>query len=291
MGWGPAPLAHARRRARLRTSWTASCVYDQSQEESCAARWVSARGLFVDQLVDEHAHRVTTCAPALDRDGPNPIRCGFPAEVLLDAQPAPRKIACGSQRASRAAAKGFQPGETVRASQQQISWAAGVVLPLLMVPARVEAYELSAGVSLGWLQAGIVPRLTVGPHAGISWPIQRDILLTVHDMCMILPSTQADGPGVYNQTSVDLGYAWKGGNFSAGPSVAFYVVPACGSTLCGLFGGLAVGGHAQTNAYVAGPLGVSVSMNVDWVGRGSLVLPGYVSVVVVAGPVLRWSGK
>ncbi|KYF94835.1 hypothetical protein BE20_05465 [Sorangium cellulosum] len=167
----------------------------------------------------------------------------------------------------------------MRASQRQLSWAAGVVLPLLVVPARLEAYELSAGVSLGW------------PHAGIAWPIQRDVLFTVHDLCTILPPTQQGGPGVYNQTSVDIGYAWKDGNVSAGPSVAFYVMPACGVTLCGLVGGFAVGGHAQTNAYVAGPLGVSVSVNVDWVGGGSLVLPGYVSVVVVAGPVIRWSAK
>ncbi|WP_437671171.1 hypothetical protein [Sorangium sp. So ce131] len=162
---------------------------------------------------------------------------------------------------------------------------------LVLVPTQVEATELSAGVSLGWFQAGTVPRLAVGPHAGIAWPIQRDILFTVHDMCTILPPTQEGGPGVYNQTSVDIGYAWEDGNVSAGPSVAFYVVPACGITLCGLVGGLAVGGHAQTNAYVAEPLGVSVSVNVDWVGRGSLVLPGYVSVVVVAGAVLRWSAK
>ncbi|WP_437573861.1 hypothetical protein [Sorangium sp. So ce887] len=110
-------------------------------------------------------------------------------------------------------------------------------------------------MSLGWLQAGTIPRLAVGPHAGISWPIQRDILFTVHDLCTILPPTQEDGPGVYNQTSVDIGYAWKDGNVSAGPTVAFYVMPACGVTLCGRVGGLAVGGHAQTNAYVAGPLG------------------------------------
>ena len=179
----------------------------------------------------------------------------------------------------------------MRASQRRILWAAGVVLPLLVVPARVDAYELSAGVSLGWLQAGTVPRLAVGPHAGIAWPIQRDILFTMHDLCTILPPTQGDGLGVYNQTSVDIGYAWKDGNVSAGPSVAFYLMPACGVTLCGRVGGLAVGGHAQTNAYVAGPLGVSVSVNVDWVGRGRLVLPGYVSAVVVAGPVLRWSEK
>lgn len=167
-----------------------------------------------------------------------------------------------------------------------------MLVPLLVVtPTQLEAYELNAGVSLGWLQAGTVPRFAVGPHAGISWPIHRDILFTLHDLCAILPPTQVDGPGVYNQTSVDIGYAWKDGNVSAGPSVAFYVVPACGVSLCGRVGGLAVGGHAQTNAYVAGPLGVSVSLNVDWMGGGSLVLPGHVSVVIVAGPVLRWSSK
>jgi hypothetical protein len=174
---------------------------------------------------------------------------------------------------------------------RRIPWVVLVVPSLVVVPTQGEASELSAGVSLGWLQAGTIPRLAVGPHAGISWPIQRDILFTVHDLCTILPPIREDGLGVYNQTSVDIGYAWKDGNVSAGPSVAFYFMPACGVTLCGRVGGLAVGGHAQANAYVAGPLGVSVSVNVDWVGRGSLVLPGYVSVVFVAGPVLRCSEK
>ncbi|AUX39739.1 hypothetical protein SOCE26_011340 [Sorangium cellulosum] len=179
----------------------------------------------------------------------------------------------------------------MRALQRRIPWAAGVVLPLLVVPAPVQATELSTGLSLGWYQAGSVPHLAVGPHVGVSWPIQRDILFTVHDLCTILPPTQEDGPGVYNKTSVDIGVAWKDGNVSAGPSVAFYFVPACGVSLCGHVAGMAVGGHAQTNAYVAGPLGVSVNVNVDWIGGDSQVLPGYVSVVVVAGPVLRWSSK
>ena len=123
------------------------------------------------------------------------------------------KMACGSQHASRAAAKGFRTGGDGEGLTATDLLGTGVVLPpFVFVSARVEAYELSAGVSLGWLQAGTVPRLAVGPHAGISWPIQRDILFTVHDMCTILPPTQADGPGVYNQTSVDIGYAWKDGN-------------------------------------------------------------------------------
>ena len=133
------------------------------------------------------------------------MHSGFTAKFVFDAHATLREMARGSQDAPRAAAKGSSMGETVRASQRRISWAAGVVLPLLVVPARGEAYELSAGVSLGWLQAGTVPRLAVGPHAGIAWPIQRDILFTVHDLCTILPPTQEDGPGVYNQISIDLG--------------------------------------------------------------------------------------
>ncbi|XXY44358.1 hypothetical protein WME91_30565 [Sorangium sp. So ce269] len=165
------------------------------------------------------------------------------------------------------------------------------LVALVLVPTQVQASELSAGVSFGWFQAGTVPHLAVGPHAAVSWPLQRDILFTVHDLCTILPPTKEDGLGVYNQTSVDIGYAWKNGNVSAGPSVAFYFVPACGVSLCGRVIGMAVGGHAQTNAYVAGPLGVSVSVNVNWIGGTSMVLPGYVSIVAVAGPVFRWSSQ
>jgi hypothetical protein len=64
----------------------------------------------------------------------------------------------------RASSGGGEGGEDVTATDP---WAAGLVLALL-VPTPVEAYELSAGVSLGWLQAGTVPRLAVGPHAGIA---------------------------------------------------------------------------------------------------------------------------
>ncbi|WP_434041572.1 MULTISPECIES: hypothetical protein [Sorangium] len=63
--------------------------------------------LFVNQLVDEHFSRVTGCAPAHDRDGATPSYCDFIAAFLFDAQPAARKMARGSQRAARAAAKGF----------------------------------------------------------------------------------------------------------------------------------------------------------------------------------------
>lgn len=70
-----------------------------------------------------------------------------------------------------------------------------------------------------------------------------------------------------------------------------YYMHACGVTLCGPVAGAAPGGHAQTDVYLTGPLGVSVSANVDWVGGRSLVLPGGMAVMVAAGPTLRWNTK
>ncbi|KYG10458.1 hypothetical protein BE21_11850 [Sorangium cellulosum] len=187
----------------------------------------------------------------------------------------------------------------MRTTGRQIPSAAGLALALALalalvlgsVPMQGEASELSAGVSLGWLQAGTASRLAVGPHAGISWRITREVLFKVHDLCSVVPPIQIGGAGVYNHASVAIGVAWADGDFSGGPSAAIYFMPACGKAMCGRVAGMAVGGHVQTSAYVAGPLGVSVSANVDWVGGSSLVLPGHLSVLVVAGPVLRWGVK
>jgi hypothetical protein len=55
------------------------------------------------------------------------------------------------------------------------------VLELLVVPTRAEALELSCGVSLGLIQAGTVPHLAVGPHAGASWRIKKLQLAVIPD--------------------------------------------------------------------------------------------------------------
>ena len=116
-------------------------------------------------------------------------------------------------------------------------------------------------------------------------------MLAAHDSFSILPATNNDGAGIYNQTSVTLGYASENANFSVGPSLSIYSMPACGIDLCGRVVGLAPGGHAQVSVYLVGPLGVSVSATVDWVGGNSLVLPGGVAAMVVAGPAIRWSAE
>jgi len=162
---------------------------------------------------------------------------------------------------------------------------------ILTASVQAGATEASGGISLGRIQAGTVPRLAVSPHVGISWPQESGFLFAIDDLCSILPPINKDGMGVYNQISVAIGYAVKKGDFSAGPSLSIYSMPACGVTLCGRVVGVAPGGHAQTELYFAGPLGVSVSANVDWVGGRSLVLPGGVAVMVVVGPVLRWRVK
>lgn len=170
-----------------------------------------------------------------------------------------------------------------------------MLLILLAAPRSAEAVDFSGGVSLGGFQAGTVPSFAISPHAGILWRLNSEFVFRANDLCGILPPIRNDGMGVYNTASVAIGYVWGNTVFSVGPSLSMYSIPACslyaGRTLCGRVAGVAPGGHAQTDAYFAGPLGVSVSAHVDWVGGGSLVLPGGLAVMVVAGPVLRWRTK
>jgi hypothetical protein len=165
------------------------------------------------------------------------------------------------------------------------------VLAVIVVPLPAEAFQFSGGVSFGGFQVGTVPRLAISPHLGASWQTKSDFVLALHDQCSFLPPTDTIGIGVYNQASISIGYSSKTAIFSAGPSFAIYSMTTCGQTLCGRVVGVALGGHAQADVYVAGPLGVSVSANADWVGGSSLVIPSGVAVMVLAGPVLRWSDQ
>ncbi|WP_272419504.1 hypothetical protein [Polyangium jinanense] len=162
---------------------------------------------------------------------------------------------------------------------------------LLAFATPAEAYELSGGVGLGGILVGTLPRFAVSPHVALAWRRESGFSFGVDDLCSILPGTGRLGVGVYNQTSVAFGYAWKDGEVRIGPSFSLYSMPACGVALCGRVVGLAPGGHALANVYFAGPVGVSVSANVDWVGGQSAVLPGGWAAMFVAGPVFRWRSK
>ncbi len=170
--------------------------------------------------------------------------------------------------------------------------AAGAILVLLVaVPGEAKAVELSGGAGLGGILAGVVPRFAVSPYVSVSFPMESGLLLGVHSVCNILPVGGKLGMGISSQTSGAIGYAWKTGALSVGPSLSIYSMPACGAELCGRVVGLSPGGHAQASLYFAGPLGISIHADAAWVGGSSLVLPGGLAVMVVAGPVLRWRSE
>jgi len=151
-----------------------------------------------------------------------------------------------------------------------------------------QAFEISGGVGVGGLLVGTDPRLAVSPHVGIAWRMESGLLLAAQDVFSIVPATDPGGVGVYNQTSIALGYASESANFAVGPSLSIFSIPACGAMWCARVVGLAPGGHVSVNACFAGPLGVSVNGNVDWVEGRSPVFPGGVAAMVIVGPVLRW---
>lgn len=169
--------------------------------------------------------------------------------------------------------------------------ALAVLLVLIGFPMPARGVELGAGISLGGVQAGIVPRLAVSPTMGILWRMNGGLILALHDLLNILPPINNSGLGVYNHASAAFGYAWENGYIDVGPSFSIYSMIACGNKLCGRVSGVSPGGQAQVSLYFTGPLGASVSATVDWVGGSSLVLPGGVAAMVVAGPVVRWSMK
>jgi hypothetical protein len=169
--------------------------------------------------------------------------------------------------------------------------ACAAALLMVLAPRPVGAFELSAGVSLGGIQAGTVPRFAVSPGAAIAWRTESGFMLSVDDLVNIVPPIQGSKAGVDNHTSIAFGYAWVNGSFGAGPSLSIYSLPACGAQLCGRVVGLSPGAHLQASLYFAGPLGVSVSAEIDWMGGRSLVLPGGVAAMVVAGPVFRLTSR
>lgn len=146
------------------------------------------------------------------------------------------------------------------------------------------AYELRGGVSMGEIQMGTEPRFAVSALVGLLWHTDRGFLLEAHNMFSIVPGTRV---GVYDRTAVAVGYPWKTGNASLGPSLSIYSMPVCGVMICQGVVGVAPGGHFQGDWYMADSLGVSVSANVDWAGGSSRVLSGGLVVMVTAGLILR----
>jgi hypothetical protein len=174
------------------------------------------------------------------------------------------------------------------------SLAAGMLLFLASAaPARrtAEALEVSGGASAGGMLAGTKPRPAVSLHGALAWRADSGFLLAFRDMFSVLVAIDEHGAGVHNQTSIMLGFATETLSLSAGPAFSLYSMPACNAaSRCSRVVGLAPGGYLHA-ALFAGPVGLSVSGSLEWVGGRSDVLPGGVAAMVVAGPVLRWTTR
>lgn len=161
----------------------------------------------------------------------------------------------------------------------------GCAYALGVYPAPARAYELSGGVSVGGIQIGADPRLTVSPFAGLLWHRNKKFILEVHNMFSILPGERV---GDHDRTAAALGYAWETGKASLGPSLSIYWMPVCGVVICRQVLGIAPGGHAQVDWYFFEYLGLSVGANLDWVGGSSRVLRHGLMGMATAGPVWRF---
>ncbi len=165
------------------------------------------------------------------------------------------------------------------------------VCVVVLVPTPAQALEISGGVSVGGILIDSDPRIAVTPHLGVQWRFVGGFALSAENLLNILPASNSLGIGIYNQTAVGIGYAWEKTDLRIGPSLSMYSTPACAYGYCGRAVGLGLGGHVQGNLYVAGPLGVSVSANLDWVGGSSFVLAGGLAGMMMIGPVIRWDTK
>ena len=159
---------------------------------------------------------------------------------------------------------------------------------LVVAPAPALALEFSGGVSVGGIQVGTEPELAVSPFVGWLW--RRDERLPDRSPQRAQHRSRA-GVGVYDWTAFTFGYATKTGYVSLGPSLSVYMMRVCGAVICDRVMGVAPGGRAQSDWYFAGRLGASTSVNVDWAGGSSRVLPGSMVLMVTAGPIWRFGGE
>ncbi len=165
---------------------------------------------------------------------------------------------------------------------------------LLCIPAgilaagKAHAADFTAGLSGGGFYAAgrLIPALS--PHLGVSWRTDSGWLFVAQEILYVLPGEDVEALGVYNHLTAGVGRAWEKGNFNLGIALPTYVFPACYGKLCGLVGGVGLGAYAQADFFWLGPLGLSLRINVDWLGGRSLSLPGSLAAMGVAGPVVQW---
>lgn len=158
---------------------------------------------------------------------------------------------------------------------------------LLCASPSAQALEFNLGVSAGGILAGNIPRFAVTPQVGLSWNLENNFVVSIHDSLSILPEIDGRGIGLYNQLPVTAGYQWKAVDVSLGPSFFVFWMPVCGPEWCARARGLGVGGNARANIHFFGPLWASLSASADWMQATDGVAPESVLVMILGGILIR----
>jgi hypothetical protein len=158
---------------------------------------------------------------------------------------------------------------------------------LYLVPLRAEAMEVDFGASVGGMMAGGLPRFALSPYGAVSWPQGDHFVFVIHDMLSLLLTAGNHGPGGYDHLTVAGGVAWGDGKIIVGPSLSIFSMPACGPQWCARVGGFGAGANARADLFFWGPVGLSLSGNVDVPIQSNSVLPGGPVVTGLLGAVYR----
>lgn len=178
-------------------------------------------------------------------------------------------------------------GACVRPSTLRYLSAPLLLCGVLFAAPSAQALELNLGVSAGGVLAGNIPRFAVTPQLGLSWNLESNFMVSVHDSLSILPEIDGRGIGLYNQLPVTAGYQWEAVDVSMGPSFSAFWMPVCGPEWCARVKGLGVGGNARANIHLFGPLWASLSATADWMRATEGVAPESVTVMLLGGILIR----
>ena len=149
------------------------------------------------------------------------------------------------------------------------------------------ATSVDLGASAGGFLAGSIPRFSLSPYLTLSVPVSGDNFgVGINEMASLLLAAGNHGPGFYNNLTAFGALTWKDGKLIAGPTLAFFMMPACGPSWCSNLRGFGAGGSVRVDLFQR-PLGVSFGCNVDVPLKSTTLLPQGPALMFFAGGTIR----
>lgn len=156
-----------------------------------------------------------------------------------------------------------------------------------LLPARAEAMGMDLGASAGGFLAGSVPRFSLSPYLTISMPVGGDSFsVGLNEMASLLVGAGNGSLGFYNHFTAFGAAIWKDVKVLAGPTLSFFMMPACGVSWCSNLRGFGAGGSMRVDLFQR-PLGVSLGCNIDVPLKSTTLLPQSPALMFFAGGVFR----